>query len=50
MDKHTVIIVVLSTLLTIDQALAAIPSIKANSVYQLVTNCLEAIVYFVKQK
>lgn len=48
--NQTIVIAILTALLAVDQALAQIPSIKANSIFQLITNGLQALVYFLKTK
>ncbi len=43
MDIKTIVIAILSAIVMLDQALAAIPSIKANATYQLITNALSEL-------
>lgn len=43
MDSKNIIIVILTIIVAIDQALAAIPSVKSNAMYQLVSNVLTSV-------
>lgn len=49
MDTKTLIIIVLTLVVALDQALAAIPTIKSNAVYQLVTNTLVTVLNLEKE-
>lgn len=49
MDNKTIIIIVLTVIVALDQALAAIPSVKSNAVYQLITNALTTVLQLEKE-
>ena len=41
---ETKIIIVLSAMLAVSEALALIPGIKANSIFQIIVNSLKAVI------